>query len=154
MTTKEAAAQYETAHVQANKDKRIAVYNPHNKPISELPVIYGYNGGGNAGYMAAILITEDGFDIGDHTCSSEAYMPHDLGILENSRPDRHVYFRRYYPDGYRMEFVSYNDVDTHKGLQKAFENADWDVDVYNNKVAEIFGDDDASGVYGIYHDIY
>jgi len=40
MTTKEAAAQYETAHVQANKDKKIAVYNPHNKPISELPVIY------------------------------------------------------------------------------------------------------------------
>lgn len=147
MTTKEAAAQYEMAHIQANKDKKIAVYNPHNKPISELPVIYGYNGGGSAGYKAAILITEDGFEIGDHTCSSEAYMPHDLGILENSRPDRHVYFRRYYPDGYRMEFVGYDDaVSTHEGLQKAFEK-DWDVDVYNNKVAEIFGDDDASGIY-------
>jgi len=53
-----------------------------------------------------------------------------------------------------MEFVGYDDVDTHKGLQKAFEQADWDVDVYNNKVAEIFGDDDASGIYSIYHDIY
>lgn len=143
MTTKEAAAQYEMAHVQANKDKKIAVYNPHNKPISELPVIYGFNNGGNAGFLLALLITEDGFDIGDHICSSEAYMPHDLGILENCRPDRHIYFRKYYPEGYRMEFVGYDDIAQHKGLLKAFERAaeDWEVDVYNNKVTEVFGDD-------------
>lgn len=148
MTTKEAAAQYETAHVQENKNKGIAIYNPHNKPISELPVIYGFNNGSLAGLLAAMLITEDGFDIGDHLCSSEAYMPHDLGILENSRPDRHVYFRRYYPDGYRMEFVGFSDIDKHKGLQKAIElAADWHVDDYNNKADEIFGDDDASGIY-------
>jgi hypothetical protein len=36
-------------------------------------------------------------------------MPADLGILEGTRPDRHEEFKAHYPDGYRMEFVGYEE---------------------------------------------
>jgi hypothetical protein len=58
--------------------------------------------------------------LGGHGCSSEAYMPADLGCLEGTRPDRHETFRGHYPDGYRMEFVRYGEVEAHPGLQAAF----------------------------------
>lgn len=50
-------------------------------------------------------------------------MPGDLGIIEGARPDRHETFREHYPDGYRMEFVSYGDVLSHAGLSAAVEKA-------------------------------
>lgn len=98
-----------------------AIYNPHGKPVEDLPVIYGFNNGGNYGFMDAMLIAEDGAVLGGHTCSREGYMPGDLGILEGSRPDRHERFREHYPDGYRMDFVGYADVDAHVGLRAAFD---------------------------------
>ena len=52
-------------------------------------------------------------------CPSEAYMPADLGILEGTRPDRHEGFRKHYPDGYRMEFVGYEQVRNHAALMEA-----------------------------------
>jgi len=59
--------------------------------------------------MHAQLLAEDGTALGSHLCSAEGYMPHDLGILDGSRPDRHEDFRAHYPDGYRMDFVRWND---------------------------------------------
>jgi len=99
--------------------KEYAVYNPHNRPIDDLPIIYGFNNGGEKGFMQAILIAQDGTELGGHICSSESYMPHDLGILEGTRPDRHERFREHYPKGYRMEFVGYEAVPNHDGLQEA-----------------------------------
>jgi hypothetical protein len=96
------------------------IYNPLNKTIEDLPFIYGFNNGGNFGMMYAQLITQDGFGAGSHLCSSEAYMPSDLGCVKGSRPDRHEAFKKEYPEGYRMEFVYSDDIDSHKGLQKAF----------------------------------
>lgn len=47
-------------------------------------------------------------------------MLHDLGILEGTRPDRHEKdFKQHYPAGYRMEFVSRDEFDSHVGLKKA-----------------------------------
>ena len=69
----------------------------------------------------AFLLAEDGTALGSHACSHESYMPHDLGILEGTRPDRHEDFRKHYPDGYRMEFVSYSDAKDHEGLNKALD---------------------------------
>jgi hypothetical protein len=97
-----------------------AVYNPHDKPIDDLPVIYGFNNGGRIGLLMAELVAEDGEPLGGHCCSHEVYMPGDLGILEGSRPDRHESFRKHYPDGYRMEFVPYDDVPGHTRLNEAF----------------------------------
>jgi hypothetical protein len=131
MTTKAAEALYEAQHVHKHEGLSIAVFNPNNKPIDELPTIYGFNNGGEPGWMSAQLIAEDGTGLGGHICSSEAYMLADLGILEGTRPDRHETFREHYPGGYKMEFVSKNNVLTHKGLMQAYQrNQD------NNKKTE------------------
>jgi hypothetical protein len=101
----------------------VEVFNPNNKNVAELPVIYGFNNGGEPGWMDAVLLAEDGTYMGGHICSDECFMPHDLGCLQGARPDRHEAFRKHYPDGYRMEFVSHGAVPAHVGLQLAFAKA-------------------------------
>jgi len=121
MTTPAAARLYLAQHLLSIEGKRWAVFNPNNEPLENLPVIYGFNNGGTYGCYDAVLLAEDGYHIGGHTCSDEGYMPHDLGIVEGSRPARHEEFRKHYPDGYRMEFVKSSEVEQHKGLMAAFE---------------------------------
>ena len=119
MTTPAAERLYEAQHVHRWEGTGWAVYNPHEKPVEDLPVIYGFNNGGHHRWMSACLIAEDGTGLGGHVCSSEAYMPHDLGILDGARPDRHETFRKHYPDGYRMEFVGNDAVESHEKLMAA-----------------------------------
>ena len=121
MTTPKAEREYEAAHLAAWGDKGWAAFNPHGKPVEELPVIYGFNNGGSPGWFSGVLLAEDGVCLGGHVCSSEGYMPHDLGVLEGSRPDRHAVFQAHFPDGYRMEFVSHGDVLSHAGITAAIE---------------------------------
>ena len=121
MTTPERAADYLANHAREWNGRPLAAYNPHGKPIDELPAIYGFNNGGRPGWYVGELIAEDGTPLGNHLCSSEGYMPHDLGCLEGSRPDRHEGFQRHYPDGYRMEFIGEATVMTHPGLLRAVE---------------------------------
>ena len=121
MTTEAAARLYLAQHQVEWEGKGYAVYNPHNKSLGELPVIYGWNNGGSPGSYSAGLMAEDGTYLGGHICSSEGYMEHDLGILEGARPDRHEGFRKHYPDGYRMDFVGEREVRTHQGLLDAYE---------------------------------
>jgi len=106
MTTKAAANLYLAQHLYAMGGKGRTVYNPHNKELSGLPVIFGFNNGGSPGLYSAVLIAEDGTALGGHVCSHEGYMEHDLGILEGTREDRHEEFRKHYFDGYRMEFLT------------------------------------------------
>jgi hypothetical protein len=98
-----------------------AIYNPHDKPVGGLPVIYGFNNGGSLEWYEGCLISQDGVFLGSHICSHEGFMRGDLGVLEGSRPDRHEAFKKHYPEGYRMDFVSHGDARTHAGLQAAFE---------------------------------
>lgn len=101
--------------------RKFAVFNPHNKPIEELPTIYGFNNGGSREWYSAQLLAEDGTGLGGHVCSHESFMYGDLGILEGSRPDRHETFRAHYPDGYRMDFIPESEVRTHEGLALAYQ---------------------------------
>lgn len=121
MTTEAAEAMYAAQHMLEHAGRKVALFNPHNKPIAELPVIYGFNNGGPHGWMSAVLLAQDGHLLGSHCCSAECYMPHDLGVLEGTRPDRHEEFKKHYPDGYRMEFVGADQVKTHPGLLAAYE---------------------------------
>ena len=121
MTTPAAANLYRAQHLLEMEGKRWAVHNPKNLPREDLPVIYGFNNGGSSGWYTAQLIAEDGTGMGSHLCSHEAYMENDLGILEGTRPDRHEKFKKYYPDGYQMHFISHKDVEHHEGLKKAYE---------------------------------
>ena len=98
----------------------VEIYNPHDKPESELPTIFGFNNGGRENWWNAALFAEDGTPLGGHICSNESFMAWDLGIKKGSRSDRHEDFKKHYPDGYKMEFVSYHDVNNHEGLQAAF----------------------------------
>lgn len=123
MTTEAAAKLYEAQHMSRWGDKKYVVYNPNGEQIDDLPFIYGFNNGGSPGWYSGCLICADGTWIGGHLCSSESYMPHDLGIVEGARLDRHEAFRKHYPDGYRMTFVSYNDVKLCDGLMKAIDIA-------------------------------
>jgi hypothetical protein len=121
MTTRRAEELYRAQHNLAMEGKREAVFNPHDKPLGELPVIYGFNNGGSPGWFSAVLLAEDGTCLGGHTCSHEGYMWSDLGILEGTRPDRHETFREHYPDGYRMAFITQAYVHDHEGLTRAIE---------------------------------
>jgi len=123
MTTAAAEKLYEAMHVAEHAGKGWVIFNPDNRPVVDLPVIYGFNNGGSHGWMSAVLIAEDGTLLGGHTCTSEAYMPHDLAILEGSRPDRHEEFRKHYPGGYRMEFISHEDVLKNAALMRAIDIA-------------------------------
>lgn len=121
MTTPAADAAYLAEHLAKWSTKGYASYNPQNRPLEELPVIYGFNNGGSPGWYSAVLLAEDGTTLGGHCCSHEGYMRHDLGIIEGSRPDRHETFRAHYPDGYRMDFVPFAELDGHAGLNAAIE---------------------------------
>ena len=121
MTTPEAAQRYLGEHMTQWNGRPYAIHNPNDRPLEDLPVIYGFNNGGNRGWgYTGVLLAEDGTGLGGHLCSDEGYMRHDLGILEDSRPDRHEQFRAHYPDGYRMEFVRLEDVKDHEGLDEAY----------------------------------
>ena len=125
MTTKEAAAKYLAEHLSTCQGRPVSTYNPHGVSIDDLPVIYGFNNGGRSGWLEAVLLSQDGAQLGAHICSDEGYMPADLGVLEGTRPDRHETFREHYPDGYRMEFVPYEDIKTHAGFQEALTRGGW-----------------------------
>lgn len=135
MTTPAAAELYKAEHVYAHEQLNTAMFNPLAKTIHDLPAIFGFNNGGSAGWLSAILMAEDGTHLGGHVCSDEVYMPADLGILDGTRPDRHEIFRAHYPDGYRMEFVPYAELAGHASLNMALQkyeaaNPDTDEDQY------------------------
>lgn len=121
MTTEAAAQLYLAQHIYEMQRKGWAIYNPNNIVLSELPIIYGFNNGGSPGSYSAVLLAEDGTVLGGHLCSAEEYMPHDLGILEGTRPDRHKSFRKHYPNGYRMVFIPLNKVKEHRDFMLACE---------------------------------
>lgn len=122
MTTLAAERLYQAQHLYEMEGRKFAVFNPHNKPLSELPVIYGWDNGGSPGWHNAISMAEDGTCLGGHACSAECYVPHDLGLLEGTRPDRHTdSYQKHYPDGYRMQFVPSDQVKTHEGIEKAYQ---------------------------------
>lgn len=81
------------------------------------PKIYAFNNGGSRDWWYALAIAEDGTVLASHVCSHEGFMPHDLGVTSTWK---HDLYNAHYPDGWEIEFVSYDDVATHEGLQKAF----------------------------------
>ena len=122
MTTPAAERLYLAQHQYEMEGRKRAVFNPHDKPLEELPVIYGFNNGGSPGWYSAVALAEDGTCLGGHCCSHEGYMEHDLGIIEGTRTDRHEgQYQPHYPNGYRMEFVPGDEVKSHEALNKAFD---------------------------------
>lgn len=124
MTTPAAEALYLSQHLADWRNSGYAVFNPKDRPVEDLPVIWGFNNGGSPGWYSGVLLADDGKCLGGHICSHEGYMPHDLGVVEGSRPDRHEKFRAHYPEGYRMDFVGAADVRSHPGIEAACKRND------------------------------
>jgi hypothetical protein len=118
MTTPQAAERYLQQHLATVNGKPTSVYNPNNKPVEDLPVIYGFNNGGSPGWYEGVILAEDGKCLGGHICSHEGYMPYGLGMIEG-RPDRHEAFTAHYPNGWRCAFVKSEDLVSHKGIDEA-----------------------------------
>ena len=120
MTTPAAARLYQAQHERAMEGRGLAVFNPNDRPLDELPVIYGFINGGRGDWLNATALAADGAVLGGHVCSAEGYAPHDLGLLEGTRQDRHEKsYQPHYPNGYRMEFVLHADAAEHVGLMAA-----------------------------------
>lgn len=119
MTTEAAERLYLTQHQYELHGRKTVVYNPNN--LGKLPTIYAFSGADKGGDGPAYALAEDGPCLGSHWCSQEGYVPSDLGVLEDCRPDRHEDYREHYPGGYRMEFVRAADIDSHAGLKAAME---------------------------------
>ena len=82
--------------------------------------IYCFSNVVGGGDGIAYAIGDDGTILGSHWCSHESYVPHDLGVVEGSRPDRHKTYAEHFPNGYEMEFVASRNINSHEGLQEAF----------------------------------
>jgi hypothetical protein len=101
------------------------VFNPYDKPLDELPIIFVFVNGHALGGPIGVALSENGHDLGSHACSSEGYVPGDLGARPGFRKDRHTnQYQTHYPDGYRMEYVPSQQIDEHKKLQAAFKEAE------------------------------
>jgi len=120
MTTEAAARLYLAQHLVEWEGKGYAIHNPHGKPLDALPVIYAFSNVRGGGDGICYAMAEDGTVLGSHWCSHEAYAPHDLGVLEGARPDRHEGYRKHYAEGYRMDFIQSSNVEGHAGLKRAF----------------------------------
>lgn len=121
MTTPAAERLYLAQHLAEWEGKGYAVFNPHSEPLDELPVIYAFSNTVGGGDGICYAMAQDGEVLGSHWCSNEAYAPHDLGVIEGSRPDRHEDYKKHYPNGYRMDFVPTPEIKTHEGLAAAYE---------------------------------
>lgn len=81
--------------------------------------IYAFNNGGSPGFMSAIAIGDDGKIVGQHCCSHEVFMQHDLGVIGNWKHDG--YDAAYGAGNWSIEWVSSDHIDGHAALQAAFE---------------------------------
>lgn len=97
------------------------VYNPLNKPEEELPIIYGFNNGGNPGFYSAIALAESGHDLAGHICSTEGWMPLDLGFHDAGFIHKREHYRQHYPEGYRTIFLERDELSTDTGFLAAIE---------------------------------
>jgi hypothetical protein len=128
MTTPLAEKMYLAEHLLERAGRKPVVFNPHGRPVEELPRIMAFSNTvaetGQAVYailIEALAIAEDGTVLGNHACSHEGYINNDLGVLEGCREGRHIEsYRKHYPDGYRMEFVPGECIDSYAPLQEAF----------------------------------
>lgn len=99
------------------------VENPKGLPEDQLPFIWVFINGWFAGPVGQ-AVSQDGFGLGSHACSSESYIYQDLGIAPGSRPDRHKTYFEHYPDGYVLQYVPDFEIAGHESLQKAFKLAE------------------------------
>lgn len=71
-------------------------------------------GGGD---VHAVALADNGKCVAGHVCSSECYIPNDLGVTSNWKHD--VYDAEFGKGNWTAEFVRVADIASHAGLQAA-----------------------------------
>lgn len=85
----------------------------------QLPKIFVWCNGCSPQWHNASAITEDGFGIGGHVCSSHGFIAHDMGVDKDGWK-RDIY-AKYYPDGFEVEYVDKEEIRNHPGLTAALD---------------------------------
>ena len=81
-----AEQQYSTAIEKENAKRKMYIYNPENKPNQSLTQIFGFNNGSDDGdYLQGILIVDDGRIIASCLSITEAQIPADLNMFQDSK---------------------------------------------------------------------
>jgi hypothetical protein len=93
------------------------IFNPNNVDLTTLPVIYGFEDGGNAWGVLGRVVASDGTMFTGHVSSDDAWLQHDLGMLDSAYgTSKQREYAESFPDGYRTEFVRYKNVPHHPAL--------------------------------------
>jgi hypothetical protein len=75
------------------------------------------NGSTPGGDVYAQALAEDGSGLGSHLSSNVDFAKHDIGLTSDWHHDT---YREHYPDGYELEWIDEQDLESHDGWQKAF----------------------------------
>ena len=82
------------------------------------PVIYCYAQPSGFGHDVIVYaLAEDGECLASHMSSCELWAQHDIGINSDWKHDA---YRAHYPDGYRLEWVDTDKLESHGGFKAAF----------------------------------
>lgn len=95
------------------------VYNPHNVSEDSLPTLYGVVLTLFASDIGVTVMDKEGKYIYQHISSDEHFAKIDIGFTIGSKFDQSLYMR-FYPDGYKTEFVSFREVDKHPVIGPLF----------------------------------
>lgn len=80
------------------------------------PKIYVFANGKWRNDFVGLAIAEDGNVLSNHISSSETWLTYDLGVISMQRHDK---YGAHYPDGFAVEYVPFDQVETHVGLLAA-----------------------------------
>jgi len=85
--------------------------------MNDKPKIYVFINGGSPGWYHATALSEDGDFLADHICSSEGFVPHDMGLTSDWKRE---HYAKQYPDGYELIFVPHNESKNDLGIKAAY----------------------------------
>lgn len=97
--------------------------------------IYGFCNSYSPGWEIAMALAETGQVLATHCCSSEGFMPGDLGMDGGDWSGKHEVYNEAFPDGWEAEFVWSHNIDKHEGLQAAIKKAKERNDAVHEKAA-------------------
>ena len=73
---------------------------------------------GSGDWHNMVAIAEDGTCLAGHVCSNHGWAWNDMGFTSDWKRDR---YDKHYPDGWELEWVENTNLETHAGIQLAFE---------------------------------
>lgn len=83
------------------------------------PRIYCFSNVVGGGQGEAFAMAQDGTVLAVHVVKSEGDVCGALGVAKGFAPHYHALYRKHYPDGYDLEFILAENVDTHVGILDA-----------------------------------